>query len=1034
MKASGVAAGGGILGGTAAGGVGAAAEDDGDYDVDFANARVQEARKAWRRGFRGRADRSLAITDSGIEGRHPDLGPWNGVTGSLDDDGTLGFRQGTTGELDAIKRYAGTTRFGTSYTGTTGPAVRLLTHGPFTIPVEDFETTDDGDVRIHATITWEPSNPDDGETNPLGGEPADFDMQLIKNGSQIGGTGGSLTGFPEDNRKDVFANDDVKLDGDDQYEIWVYGYGVPAVYTVDVTVDELGDDNEVIFQEPVYPYDSTDISMEEVRDQFVPDAGEESRIVGWVNDVPRYGDFNKPLDANGHGSHVCSIMAGTGQASTVDMDRYIQDAPRTVLVPAAGDTLTYEVTAQAGTGIFASGYGTGYEIVIEAPDGRTIGRSSTLQDTLAQESFLNNMAETETVHDAGEATYTVHYRANQGQGQPARVQRVACGAYVHHSETAGDALTGGDAADVDTVHAGVCPGHSLVGITGLGGAAGVLGTDAESFAKAFNLRAVNMSWGYAGGAPAGVFGTVDGTQTVIQNIAEAGIVPVAAAGNSYTPANGNAAPAVVPEAISVVATGPMDGISVYSSGGVAGPDAQTTRPQAKPDVAAIGGSRNDYDMAVYPNRGPYDEVYFGETRPYDGLLGTSMASPSACGTMGLLTQAMEEAAPPALELPDPGTLVDDFEPAERRRKVLQAKAVLLATASETAFTAAPYHKGKAPTYTHGQRDPYEGYGRINADAAVDAVSRDWLDPDAAETDGDTAAHDLADGDSIAGSYTETVGLDVPRDSRAVAGYVRTHGGTLSVDLAFSHYSGGNQGMTKGDPHLDLFVYDPETVQEPGGDPTVLASARGVDGTGSVSVNVPTAGAGEEPTDRTLLVVAKIVNVPGVVNGYDVRAHFDLDVESAAGEIPDVTTEFSAAGARSDDGRVFTGGQTNRVEVTLTDFEHADAVEVTDQVPDGWDVYEDTSDDVEGFDAETGVVDFAGTVTEADVSGDNTVTLTYFAEAPEGPQQTGEYTFGPARATVVTPDVPDEDTDGELDGDAEATFGGTDTDRVVGPST
>jgi hypothetical protein len=1028
MKASGVAAGGSILGGAAAGTVAAAPNEEG-YDVDFANARVQEARKAWRRGFRGRADRSLAITDTGIEGRHPDFGGWNGVSASLDADGNLGFEQGTTSTLETIDRYAGEARFEETYTAATGTLLRLFVHGPFQVPVEEFDSTDDADARIHLTLTWEPANRNDQGPDPADDEPADFDMRLIKNGDQIAATGAALTGFPEDNRKDILANDEVELDPQDDYEIWVYGYGAPGVYTVDVSIDELDARGEVIASEPVYPYDSTDVALKQVREEFVPDAGDTPQIVGWANDVPRYGSYNKPLDSGGHGSHVSSIMAGSGQASAVDMDRYVEDEPRTVLLP--GDVVTYEVTAAADTGVFASGFGEGFEIAIEAPDGRIVERSTTLSGTLAQESFLNNMAETETVHGSGDADYRIHFRANQGQIEPARVQRVACGAYVHHSTTDGDAVAEAD-GEVESVHAGVSPGHSLVGITGLGRGAELLAADAGAFAKAFNLRAVNMSWGYPGGAPYGLFGLSDGTQTVIQNLTAAGIVSVAAAGNSYTPANGNGAPAVVPEAISVVATGPMDGISVYSSGGIAGPDAETGAPQGKPDVTAIGGSRNDYDMAVYPNKDPYDEVYYGETRPYDGLLGTSMASPSVCGTMGLLTQAMEEAAPPAMELPAPATLHEEFDAAERREKVLRAKSILLATASETAFTAAPYHKGKAPTYTHGDRDPYEGYGRVNADAAVDAVSRDWLDPDASSTDGDTAARDLADGASISGSYIESVGLDVPQDSRAVAGYVRTRGGTLTVDLGFSHYSGGNAGMAKGVPHLDLFVYDPEDVQEPGGDPVILASERGVDGTGSVSVDVSTAGAGEEPNDRTLLVVAKIVNVPGVVNGYDVRAYFDLDVAFSAGEIPDVTTQFTASGSRSDDGAAFTGGQTDQVQVTVEGFENADEVAVTDQVPGGWTVDEEYGD-VDRFDAETGTVHFEGTVTESEVAGDGSVTFTYFADAPEGAETTGRYTFGPAEAEVLVPDVPADDTDGELDGDGVDTFGGTDTNTVVGPS-
>ncbi len=110
--------------------------------------------------------------------------------------------------------------------------------------------------------------------------------------------------------------------------------------------------------------------------------------------------------------------------------------------------------------------------------------------------------------------------------------------------------------------------------------------------------------------------------------------------------------------------------------------------------------------------------------------------------------------------------------------------------------------------------------------------------------------------------------------------------------------------------------------------------------------------------------------------------------------------FSATGSRSDDGQVFTGGQTNRVEITVSSIDGEvddDApVTITDSLPDGWTVHE-AAGDVEGV--EGGIVDL-GTVTPADVAGDATESRTYFAEAPSGPGETGQDTFGPAEASVT----------------------------------
>lgn len=89
-------------------GVGAPAGASAEEGVDpaFANVRVREAQHAWDRGYRGRPDRTLALTDSGTDSRHPDLeapddvaesdrdtfGPI-AVTTDTDDEGTLTDRE-----------------------------------------------------------------------------------------------------------------------------------------------------------------------------------------------------------------------------------------------------------------------------------------------------------------------------------------------------------------------------------------------------------------------------------------------------------------------------------------------------------------------------------------------------------------------------------------------------------------------------------------------------------------------------------------------------------------------------------------------------------------------------------------------------------------------------------------------------------------------------------------------------------------------------------------------------------------------------
>ena len=141
----------------------------------------------------------------------------------------------------------------------------------------------------------------------------------------------------------------------------------------------------------------------------------------------------------------------------------------------------------------------------------------------------------------------------------------------------------------------------------------------------------------------------------------------------------------------------------------------------------------------------------------------------------------------------------------------------------------------------------------------------------------------------------------------------------------------------------------------------------------------------------------------------------FDVDGDVGDAPDLT----ASGSRRDDGSVFTGGQTNRMVVTVEEL--SATAGVSDEVPDGWTVDEEYGD-VESFDEDAGVARF-GSVGPVDPAEDDPVELEYFAEAPEGVGETDRYTFGPATAetTIDGEDVSDE-------------FAGTDTNTVVGPET
>ncbi|PSP81130.1 hypothetical protein BRC88_02385 [Halobacteriales archaeon QS_4_69_225] len=929
---------------------GSAAAREG-FQAEFANWRVQEASKAWERGYRGRPDRSVAVGDSGADGRHPDLS-WNGVR-IVENGDSIGLQkasvegsgESTVGELNDGEGYSGTLGPGAADAGVVDRGVHELT-----VP----EDADEVDV----TLTWTPQRQDnelllEDENGNVKASGTDF--------NPLSGAGERIKAPVEDGDR-VVAETYANVAAD--YEI------TGEFLETSISLEAFGGD----------PLPGGDI------DEDTP------KLVGWKGGT-------LARDGDGHGSHVSSITAGSGEASAVDESSVVEEEPRTVLLPT--DVLEYEVTPKAGHGdhrknggVFASVYGENVEIAIEAPDGRTLESTSVTSDS--SESGDVTVAE---AYAEQSGDYSVYVRPSDTAGtSTARVERVSVGALLP------PAATTGSRTGEPTLHAGTAPNASLVTIQGLGNALSSLSEFAGFYTGTFGVRTANFSYG---GLPTERVG-LGNTYELVRKMAEGGILTVSSAGNNG-PLSGSTGPSGSAAAIAVAATDPVDGLTAYTSGGTVARNDEGD-VYRKPDLTAPGGTIDDLVNAadVGAADGPADAA----VRGYTGKAGTSMAAPYVNGIAGLVANAMEFDAPDALSIAEPAEAgIEDVE---------RLKHVLLATASETAFTAAPHHRAHTPTYDFGDRDPYEGYGRVNPDAAVDAVARELLD-----------ASDVDDNGSANATFEETVGLNIPEDSRAVAGFVRTRGGTLEVSVEFTRYAGGNTGLTRGDPHVDLFVYD----AEPGtnGEPNVVARAAAVQGSASTSVDVSTAEAGEEPNEETYFVVAKLVNVPGVVNGYDVQVQFDLDVGLEAGEIPDVTTEFTASGSRSDDASVFTAGQTDRVRVTVENFENASEVTITDQVPDGWTV-DERYGDVESFDPDSGTVTFQGTVSADQVGDDGNVTLTYFAEAPEGADGTGTYTFGPAEAAVVEPDVPEGDTDGELDGDGTDEFGGTDTNTVVGADT
>ena len=1039
MKATGAVAGATALG---LGATGSAAAEVDELDPRLLNWRQVEARKVWDRGYRGRPDRTLAITDSGLSARHPDLGPWNGVVASTDDEGNLVLADVDDQDVDypdpdaevtitelATLEGSGSVGPGAADAGQVSRDV-IVTFTPATVADEQSPDTDLEPTQLEGTLTWTPQRQD----NELFLEKkVNGDWEVVRSGTDFN---------PQSGAGERIVANGIEPGATYRWVIETY-VNASANYEFVGAVN-----NRQGVQQPDIEFGSTgnvdpfeEVDYEPGQEAVDPAA---PKTVGWYNKAKRYTEAQRPRDGDGHGSHCAGIMSGTGQASVIDYRNTTYEEPRTVVLPT--EFVEYDVDVAADAAVFASAIGDNVRLEV-VYDGEVVHSTGVRTDSI--------IADEPAVHDSGTATYTIRVRpyetdaatgevaerAQEGNPTAGRLTEIAYGSYVAPGDIDGSPPAGARQPDGNqSVHPGLAPNFSLVGLEGLSEPTLDLSGFADTFADVFNVRAVNMSWGYLFGLPLGAAGgALSDIPSAIRKITEGGILPVAAAGNAMTPANGNGAPAGMDEAISVAATDPFDGLTPYSAGGLGTVDEDDSDVDRKPDVTAPGGDINDYAVLLataladgnvpvdvgYPIPGNYelaravqtgdeDTAYEADDPPrdYTGKGGTSMASPYVCGTTGLVAQAMEEDAPDDIALPEPGeTTFDD---------VMRLKQAVLATANETVFTAAPYHAAKSPpsvpTYNHGERDPYEGFGRVNPDAAVDAVSRNLLgeDPELGEPTYEVSSR-------------ESVGTNIPVDSRAVAGYVDVPGGDLEVSIDFTGYGGANSGLAQERPHIDLFVYDAGNPDE-NGEPSIVASTQARQGSGSVSVSVDR-GSRDELNRDTYYVVAKIVNIPGVVNGYDVQANFDLDLSFDPAEpFGPIGIDLDVSGSRSDDGSVFTAGQTNTVEVTVESFndELTDEVRLLDSCP--WEV-DETFGDVQSVDGNT--VDL-GTVSTEELD-DGPVTRSYFAEAPENLNQTGRYVFGPAEAEAVDPEDFSDDPDREQ-GSTDEEFGGTDANTVVGVST
>lgn len=798
-----------------------------EFETKFADRRVQEAWKAWAKGFRGRPDRTLGVLSDSLESRHPDIGPWNGIRAVPDGDERLKLVHENLRVLDEVPN----------------------------------------DIRFLAEDKPIPQNSGDRHEYPFTGPP-DVD-RIIAHAKGPSAQSNGLKLILETASGDVIES----FGGTESPHSGIAASINPGTDYVLVIENTMRSIRGNYFLEALYYTDNSDDGEVNPFANVDPDniTADTPKVLGWYNE-----DYNtsnphpEPWSGphyGGQGQFLASIMAGSGRASTIDETTVTKDAPHKRLT--AGEQLVYTVEADPGRGVFGAAFGENIQVAIFGPDGNQLD-ADFAKTTLNRTHTILSEA---TIHDSGTKTYEVHVRSKRKFVQesavlPGRVRRVCVGAFKAPGATVGDRT---DEEEYPTLWGGIAPNAGIVGLSGWRKTRQDLGQYADDFARSFNLRAVTISLGF--GNDLGILGGMasNGSIEAYKALAEAGVLTVGRAPSHQPPAIRDRATAGADESIQVVNAGPWDGIRAKDTTDPAAFDEDGEGVYRKPDVTALGpgiGSDPTELVVGAENADAWrTEEEQGPIRTYKAWSNISAQAPFVAGMAGLVAQALEENAPDEIALPPPE--------AAGFTDTMRLKQTILATASETHFTAAPWHD-TAPAYDFGGHDPIEGWGRVNIDAAVEAAVRNLTPPSARASDR------MQGNPPDTTTITEKVGLNLPRDSRAVAGHIAGKPGIYEVSIDFSGYTGDDKTrVTSPSPHLDLFVYDAKNPDKHG-TPNIVGKAQGT--TGSASLQFVAGQPGPNATrGGAYYVVAKLVDIPGGFNSHDIQATFALSVENRSAE-------------------------------------------------------------------------------------------------------------------------------------------------------